>query len=298
MMSHQTVNDIDRLRVASVWMLRSSPLALGGVLRLMGIVNATPDSFSDGGTCVDPHRAVDHALSLIEAGADLIDVGGESTRPYAAPVAADEEQRRVVPIIRELRRQSAIPISIDTSKAVVAQAALDEGVDIINDVTGLTGDPAMIAVALETGAAVCAMHMQGTPQTMQVQPRYQDVVAEIREFLRGRLVALQQAGIERARICLDPGIGFGKNHAHNLALLAACHRFHELGQPLLIGHSRKGFIGKLMNSNDLGDRDAGTAALAVYLARQRVQILRVHNVGLVRKTLDLMRALPADPRDG
>jgi dihydropteroate synthase len=297
MMSHQTVNDIDRHRVAAVWMLRSSPLALGGVPRLMGIVNATPDSFSDGGTCVDPQRAVDHALSLIEAGADLIDVGGESTRPYAAPVAADEEQRRVVPIIRELRRQSAIPISIDTSKAVVAQAALDEGADIINDVTGLTGDPAMIAVALETGAAVCAMHMQGTPQTMQVQPRYQDVVAEIREFLRGRLVALQQAGIERARICLDPGIGFGKNHAHNLALLAAGYRFHDLGQPLLIGHSRKGFIGKMMNSNDLCDRDAGTAALAVYLARQRVQILRVHNVGLVRKTLDLMRALPANPRD-
>ena len=229
---------------------------------VMGIVNVTPDSFSDGGRFLDADAAVAHALQLVADGADLLDIGGESTRPYAEPVAADEELRRVLPVIERLAAQVQVPISIDTSKAAVARAAIDAGAEIINDVTGLDGDPAMIALAVETGVGVCAMHMQGTPQTMQDNPTYADVVAEVRDYLRERRDALVAAGIARERICLDPGIGFGKTHEHNITLMRHCHEFHALGCPLLVGHSRKGFLGKLIGDKE-ADRTNATVGAAL-----------------------------------
>jgi dihydropteroate synthase len=185
----------------------------------MGIVNVTPDSFSDGGQFFDHAAAVAQALQLAANGADLLDIGGESTRPYSEPVRADHELRRVLPVIEKLAPKVRIPLSIDTSKATVARAAIAAGAEIINDVTGLTGDPAMIGLAIEAGVGVCAMHMQGTPQTMQDNPTYTDVVGEVRESLCETRDALVSAGISRERICLDPGIGFGKTHEHNITLL-------------------------------------------------------------------------------
>ena len=256
----------------------------------MGIVNVTPDSFSDGGQFFGCEEAIEHGLKLLDEGAAILDVGGESTRPYSTPVTTQEELRRVVPVIEALRRSRPDTIlSIDTSKAAVARAAIAAGAEIINDVTGLTGDPTMIAVAKESQAGVCAMHMQGTPQTMQDNPTYTEIVVEIHDYLRQRRDALLAAGIERERICLDPGIGFGKTHEHNVTLMANCHRFHDLGQPLLVGHSRKGFIGKL-----LGDHEAprlfGTLGSALALAVQGVQVIRVHDVRPLREALTLFAA--------
>jgi dihydropteroate synthase len=269
---------------AITWKLPTRKLDVSGRPLLMGIVNVTPDSFSDGGNYFDSPSAVAQALQLIADGADLLDIGGESTRPYAEPVTAKEELRRVIPVIEHVQRQSNVPISIDTSKAAVAAAALDAGAEIINDVTGLTGDPGMIPLALRTGAAVCAMHMQGTPQTMQDNPHYDDVVVEILGYLRQRRDDLLAAGLERERICLDPGIGFGKTHEHNLTLMADCGRFHDLGCPVLVGHSRKGFLAKILGDKE-ADRDAATAGAALAAAVQGVQVVRVHNVRLVREAL-------------
>ena len=274
---------------ATTWRLSSRTLALPDRPLLMGIVNVTPDSFSDGGRFYAQEAAIAHGLKLAAEGADLLDIGGESTRPYATPVDADEELRRVVPVIRELARQTRAPLSIDTSKASVAQAALDAGAEIINDVTAFTGDPALLPVAVKTRAGVCAMHMKGTPQTMQDAPSYQDVVGEVLEYLRQRRDALLAAGIAQERICLDPGIGFGKTHQHNLTLLAHCGRFHELGRPLLVGHSRKGFIGKVIGDKE-ADRLPGTIGVALCLARQGVQIIRVHDIAPVRQALLLFEA--------
>lgn len=275
---------------ATSWKLRRRTLHFGRRPLLMGIVNVTPDSFSDGGQFLDYHAAVAHALRLAEEGADILDIGGESTRPYSTPVSAAEELARVVPVISQIRQHlPQAVLSIDTSKEAAARAALDLGVEIINDVTGLTGDPAMIGLAKTTGAGVCAMHMQGTPQTMQDNPFYNDVVEDIYMHLCQRRDALLAMGIERERICLDPGIGFGKTHEHNLTLMAHCGRFHELGCPLLVGHSRKGFIGKVLGDKD-ADRTAGTIGGALALARQRVQILRVHDVRAVREALLLFEA--------
>jgi dihydropteroate synthase len=284
------------------WRLRTRTLDLtrpGSRRRplVMGIVNVTPDSFSDGGRHADADAAVAHGLRLVAAGADILDVGGESTRPSSAPVDVDEEWRRVGDVVRRLAAEAGVPVSIDTSKASIADRAVAAGAEIINDVTGLEGDPDMVAVAVASGAAVCAMHMQGTPATMQVAPRYDDVVAEIHAYLRMRRDALLAAGIPLERICLDPGIGFGKTHAHNLTLLAHADRFLDLGAPILVGHSRKGFIGKLLEQR-LGrpatetDRDAGTAGAACRLAALGVQIVRVHAVGLVRAALELHAAAP------
>jgi dihydropteroate synthase len=280
------------------WHLRTRRLELpypGGVLArplVMGIVNVTPDSFSDGGRHADVDAAVAHGLALVADGADILDVGGESTRPFSDPVTADEEWQRVGEVVRRLAREAGVPVSIDTSKALVAARALAAGAEIVNDVTGLEGDPDMVRVAVESGAGVCAMHMQGTPQTMQVAPRYDDVVAEIHGYLRRRRDALVAAGIPLERICLDPGIGFGKTHEHNLALVAAAGRFLDLGAPVLVGHSRKGFIGKAIE-RALGrpatgaERDAGTAVIACRLADAGIQIVRVHAVGVVRAALVL-----------
>jgi dihydropteroate synthase len=255
----------------------------------MGIVNVTPDSFSDGGRFFDVDAAVAHGVQLAADGADILDIGGESTRPYSAPVAPDEELRRVIPVVAQLAIQLAIPISIDTSKSTVARAAVDAGAEIINDVTGLESDPAMVAVAAETSAGACVMHMQGTPQTMQDNPTYGDVVAEVLEYLRRRRDVLMSAGIAAERICVDPGIGFGKTHEHNLALMAHCFQFHALGCPLLVGHSRKGFLAKIIGDKE-ADRTNATVGAALSLALQGVQIIRVHDV---RPVLEALAAFEA-----
>jgi dihydropteroate synthase len=271
------------------WPLRTVTLRFERQPLVMGIVNVTPDSFSDGGRFLDPARAVAHALELAQQGADILDIGGESTRPYATPVGADEELRRVLPVIQEVRRQTHVPLSIDTTKAVVAREALACGVEIINDVTGLEADPEMVPLALASGAGVCVMHRQGTPATMQDSPHYDDVVEEIHDYLRQRRDRLVDAGLDLTRICLDPGIGFGKTHQHNLELLRHCDRFLTLGCPLLVGPSRKGFISHLLGDK-LADRTAATIGVALALAAQGVHVLRVHDVGPVQQALRLFAA--------
>jgi len=275
---------------ATTWQLRTKRLTFGAQPLLMGIVNVTPDSFSDGGNFFGVDAAIEHGLKLLDEGAAILDIGGESTRPYSTPVDEHDELKRVLPVVEGIHRARPEAIlSIDTAKAAVARAAIAAGAEIINDVTGLSGDPEMIALARDSRAGVCAMHMQGTPQTMQDNPTYTDIVAEIHNYLRQRREALLAAGIDRERICLDPGIGFGKTHEHNVTLMANCHRFHALGQPLLVGHSRKGFIGKL-----LGDKDAprlfGTLGSALALAVQGVQVIRVHDIRPLKEALTLFAA--------
>jgi len=255
----------------------------------MGIVNVTPDSFSDGGKFWDTEAAIQQGLDLVSQGADLLDIGGESTRPYSDPVGADEERQRVIPVIEALASQTDVPISIDTSKAAVAAAALDAGAQVINDVTGLEADPEMLPLAVDSKAGLCAMHMQGNPQTMQDAPHYENVVEEIYTYLQQRRDHLVDAGIDPQHVCLDVGIGFGKSHQHNLDLLAQCERFHQLGCPLLVGHSRKGFIAHVLQDKQT-DRTAGTIGVALAVAQQGVQVLRVHDVAPVRQAWLLFEA--------
>ena len=286
------------------WQLRTTQLELpggdGAIRRplVMGIVNVTPDSFSDGGRHAGVEAAVAHGLSLVAQGADILDVGGESTRPYSVAVSADVELGRVGEVVRQLVERAGVPISIDTSKATVAARAVELGVEIINDVTGLEGDPDMLRVAVDSRAGICAMHMQGTPQTMQDDPHYDDVVGDIHRYLEQRRDSLLTAGIPLDRICLDPGIGFGKTHAHNLELMARAGEFLDLGVPILVGHSRKGFIGKSLEQAlgrpaTLEERDGGTAGSSCGLAAAGIQIVRVHAVGLVRSALELFCATAA-----
>ncbi len=276
-------------QAANGWKLRTRQLSFVRGPAIMGIVNVTPDSFSDGGRFFSPALAVDHALRLEDAGADILDIGGESTRPYSMPVGADDELSRIVPVIEQLANRVSIPLSIDTSKASVARAAIDLGVEIVNDVTGLTGDPEMLEVVRESSVGVCAMHMQGTPQTMQDNPSYEDVVGDIFQYLQERDAALLQAYIQPERICLDPGIGFGKTHEHNLALLQSAERFLDLGRPILIGHSRKGFVGKLIGDKQR-NRDAGTLGISLAMAYKGIQVIRVHEVAATVDALACFRA--------
>ncbi|NNJ27647.1 dihydropteroate synthase [Alienimonas chondri] len=262
--------------------------------RLMGIVNVTPDSFSDGGRFSGIDAAVAHALELAEAGAAMLDVGGESTRPGAEPVSAQEELRRVVPVIEALASQTSVPISIDTTKAVVAAAALDAGANVVNDVSGLTLDPAMTPLCAERGCGVVVMHMVGTPQTMQNEPRYDDVLAEVAAHLRDRLGALEAAGVKREAILTDPGIGFGKTAAHNLALLRGVPALRALGRPVLIGHSRKRFLKSLLG-REVEERTAGTIGVSVALASLGADWLRVHDVRAVRDALAAWTAIAGVP---
>jgi len=271
------------------WKLRTRSLSFGKLPRLMGILNVTPDSFSDGGKFLEVNQAVEHGLRLVEQGADVLHVGGESTRPYAEPTSATEEVHRVATVVARLCELAKVPVSIDTSKAAVAREALAAGAEIINDVTGLTGDPQMASLAVDSGVGVCVMHMQGTPRTMQDDPSYADVVEDIFGYLRDRRDALLAEGIQRARLCLDPGIGFGKTHEHNLVLLSRCARYHALGCPLLVGHSRKGFIGSVLGDAS-ADRTAGTIGVALSAARRGVQVLRVHDVARVREAMLLFEA--------
>ncbi|MCU0709424.1 MAG: dihydropteroate synthase [Pirellula sp.] len=272
------------------WQLRSKRIEFGNVPAIMGILNVTPDSFSDGGRFFSLQSAVDRALAMEDAGAAILDIGGESTRPYSQSVDADEELQRVVPILEKLDRRLEIPISIDTTKGSVARAAIDLGAEIINDVSGLEADPAMVDIAKSSGVGVCAMHRQGTPQTMQDNPTYGNVVEEIFDYLRQRDVFLLDHGIEAERICLDPGIGFGKTHEHNIALVHSARRFQDLGRPILVGHSRKGFIAKVLGNKDI-PRDYGTLGVSLWLAEQQVQVLRVHDVEGHVQALKLLSAI-------
>lgn len=271
------------------WDLGSRQLRLTRRPLVMGILNVTPDSFSDGGRHQAAGVAVAAALRMQSDGADLIDIGGESTRPYSEPVTAEQELSRVLPVIDGLAGKLSIPISIDTSKASVAEAAIDAGAEVINDVTALEGDPVMAALAAERKVGVCLMHMCGTPQTMQDDPSYQNVVEEIFDYLARRREFCLAAGIEPARICLDPGIGFGKTHQHNLELLRATARFRSLGCPILIGHSRKGFIGKLLGDKQ-ADRTAATLGVSLAVAAAGADVIRVHDV---KETVDALRLFEA-----
>ncbi|HEY1065957.1 MAG TPA: dihydropteroate synthase [Pirellulales bacterium] len=275
-------------RRAAAWRLRTRTLDLPLLPRLMGIVNVTPDSFSDGGRFIDSSKAIEHGLRLAAEGADVLDVGGESTRPYSIPVDDREELRRVLPVVQALVEQTSAAVSIDTSKPLVARECLAAGAEILNDVTGFR-HPEMIEAALAFSAGVCVMHMQGTPQTMQDDPRYADVVADILDDLKQRRDRLERAGIAPDRVCLDPGVGFGKTHQHNLTLMAYAGRFHELERPILIGHSRKGFIAKILNDKTV-DRTFGTVGASLALAIQGIQLIRVHDVAAVRQALLLFAA--------
>ncbi len=272
------------------WQLDGESLELGDHPRLMGIINVTPDSFSDGGAYSGVDAAVAHAEQLAEAGADLLDVGGESTRPGAQPVSEAEELRRVIPVILRIAQSTDVPISIDTTKAEVARQALAAGAGIVNDISGLTFDPQMPAVCAESSCGVIVMHIQGTPQTMQNDPRYQDVVAEIRDHFSARLSDLAAQGIAPERIVLDPGIGFGKTAEHNLAILSHIQQFRAVGRPILIGHSRKRFLAKVLGKQ-VDERVFGTAGVAVALAQQGVDIIRVHDVAAVADCLTAWRAV-------
>jgi len=258
-------------------------------MKLMGVVNVTPDSFSDGGLYLDPERAIAHGRKLAEDGADILDVGGESTRPGAEEVGAEEELARVVPVIEGLRGVGA-RISVDTSKAAVASAALDAGAEIVNDVTALRGDPEMAALCAERGCGVVLMHMLGSPRTMQDDPRYDDVVAEVKAFLAERLDAAIAAGIPEEGVWLDPGIGFGKTGAHNMELLRRLGELRDLGRPLVVGTSRKSFIGKV-DGSPADQRLGGTIASSVLAAVEGAEVLRVHDVAEVRQALTLTAAI-------
>ena len=258
--------------------------------RIMGVANVTPDSFSDGGAFLDPARAIEHGRALLAAGAEIIDVGGESTRPRAEPISPAEEIRRIEPVVRGLAGSGAV-VSIDTRHAQVMDAALAAGARIINDVAALTG-AGSLAVAAKHDAAVVLMHMAGDPRTMQVDPRYDDPALDVLEFLQARIAACQSAGIPRERIAADPGIGFGKKDPHNLALLARLALFHGTGCAVMLGASRKSFISRLGGGcGGTGERLGGSLAAALWAASQGVQLLRVHDVAETRQALAIRAAI-------
>lgn len=274
-----------------IWQHRRGVADLSRHGLIMGVLNVTPDSFSDGGSYFDPAAALDHARELIAEGADIIDVGGESTRPGSEPVSVEEELRRVCPVIRAIRAESDVLISIDTSKARVADEAVKAGADIINDVTGLTGDPAMPEVAARSGTGIVLMHMQGEPRTMQVAPHYEDVVAEVREFLRQRISLALSYGMAAERLAIDPGIGFGKTQEHNLALLRETARLAELDRPVLIGVSRKSFLSRITGSSKMEDRAWPAVAITSFCREAGAHIFRVHEPKPHREALRMTEAI-------
>lgn len=272
--------------------LRSRPWVLGHRTLIMGIVNITPDSFSDGGKCATHDAAVAHGLELVRAGADILDIGGESTRPFSDPVPLEEELRRVLPVIQELRRHTDIPISIDTTKAEVAYQALGAGADIINDVSALRFDPEMRAVAAEFGVPLILMHMLGTPKTMQQSPHYDALFSEIIRFLEERMAVATAAGVERNQIIVDPGIGFGKTVTHNLRLIRDLDALAVLERPILLGASRKRFIGTVLDA-PVEDRELGTAVVNAIGIAAGAHIVRVHDVAFHRHAALMADALRA-----
>jgi dihydropteroate synthase len=272
---------------AAAWSVRGRTLSLAQPL-IMGIVNVTPDSFSDGGQHLTHDAALGHALRLIEEGADILDIGGESTRPGSGEVSVDEELKRVVPLLESLANE-AVVLSVDTSKPEVMRAALDAGAAIVNDVFALRAPGAVEAVAA-SGCGIVLMHMQGVPRTMQIAPRYEDVVAEVRVFLRERLAVLEGAGVARARIALDPGFGFGKSVEHNFTLLRELQRFASLGCPVVAGLSRKSMLGAV-TGRVVGDRATASVVGAVLAAERGARVLRVHDVAATRDGLRVWEAM-------
>jgi dihydropteroate synthase len=257
--------------------------------QVMGVLTVTPDSFSDGGKFVDVERAVAHARAMAAAGADIIDVGGESSRPGSAPVSADKELRRVIPVIERLRH---LTVSIDTTKAAVAERALAAGARIVNDISALRGDARMVEVVRDAGAGVILMHMLGTPATMQENPQYGDVVEDVRGFLQSRMAYALDHGIEHQQIAVDPGIGFGKTVAHNLQLLAELEQLQSLGCPVVVGASRKSFIGQVLG-REPGERLWGSLAVAAWAVARGASVVRVHDVA---ETVDVVRMIEAVSR--
>ena len=261
------------------WEARDQPILAGEatVPQVMGIVNITPDSFSDGGRSLSIASAAEHARDLVREGADLLDLGAESTRPGSDPVSADEELSRLLPVLEHLGSEHAVPLSIDTSKAPVAELALARGASIINDVTALRGDPDMVRVVADSGAGVVLMHMRGSPRTMQENPRYDDVVGEVLSFLDGRIAWCEKCGIPRSRIAIDPGIGFGKTFDHNLQILRNLKQFTNLGCTLLVGTSRKGLLGK-MTGRDVTERAVASIVSSLAACVAGARVVRVHDV--------------------
>ena len=287
-MNDQTTNS--SAQHGLVWRFGAFEWTLGHFPMIMGILNVTPDSFSDGGQHNTTDAAVQHGLQLVEAGADIIDVGGESTRPGAAVVSADDETERVVPVIEKLAAATDVPISIDTTKSQVAAAGIRAGARIVNDISGLTFDSTMPELCAANDVGVVCMHIQGTPQTMQENPHYDDVVAEVSAFLVQRLEVLAAAGIPHERVVVDPGIGFGKTAEHNLTLLSSIAALRATGRPVLIGHSRKRFLSRLIG-RPVDERRAGTIGVSVAVAAQGADILRVHDVTATRDALTAWHAI-------
>jgi dihydropteroate synthase len=257
---------------------------------IMGIINVTPDSFSDGGECYDAVKAIADGVAMVKSGAHILDIGGESSRPGATPVSEDEELARVLPVVRGLREETDAPISIDTYKSNVARAALNAGADIVNDISALRFDPAMAAMIAAEKVPVVLMHMQGTPRTMQREPKYDDVVREVRDFLAAQLYTAMDAGIAQGMIVIDPGIGFGKTLQHNLQLLRGLPMIAALGQPVLVGTSRKAFIGRILNAEPL-DRVEGSLATAVASVLAGANIIRAHDVAETAKAVKIADAI-------
>ncbi len=278
------MNDgLEAVRV-SRWHIVGETLIWSGRPLLMGIVNVTPDSFSDGGQNLQVDRAVEHALQLEADGADILDLGAESTRPGAAPVPLETELARLLPVVERLAGRVKVPLSIDTYKAEVARQALAHGAKIVNDISGLQFDPEMLAVVAAAKAGVVCMHIQGTPQTMQENPHYEAVVPEIVQYFEERLQVMQAAGISPGQVVFDPGIGFGKTAEHNLEILSGIAALQSLGRPLLIGHSRKGFLKRVLGRT-VDERLSGTIGVSIALAEQGAEILRVHDVAAMRDAL-------------
>jgi dihydropteroate synthase len=256
----------------------------------VGVVNVTPDSFFNGGLYFEPARAIEHALALAADGADIIDIGGESSRPGSSPIPAKEEKKRILPVVEVLKQKDNVLVSVDTTKAEVAEAALAAGADIINDISAGRFDPRMLPLAARSGAGLILMHMKGTPRTMQIAPHYDDVLGEVGAFLKDRLEAAEACGVERDSILLDPGIGFGKTLEHNLALLNNLEALAALDRPLLVGISRKAFIGKILKL-EAPDRLEGTLAAAVVSVLHGASLLRVHDLVAVKRALAVAEAI-------
>jgi dihydropteroate synthase len=284
-----------RQPVETVWRARHFEFHFPRPVVVLGIVNVTPDSFSDGGRFLDPEAAVAHGLELVAQGAEILDVGGESTRPNAEPVSETEELRRVLPVVEQLVGRVKVPISIDTQKPAVARAALGAGAAIVNDIAANRGDDAMWRVVAEAGAGYVCVHMQGTPQTMQVNPTYADVVGEVAEFFTDRLDRLNRLGVPAEQVALDVGIGFGKTAGHNLQLLAALERFTRLGRPLLLGVSRKSFIGRVVGAG-LGQRLPASLACPAWAIASGTQMIRAHDVAETVQALRMLEAVLAHQR--
>lgn len=264
--------------VSSIPLLRTMYDKFGKKTLIMGILNVTPDSFSDGGKFIDPHMAVERAMQMVDDGADIIDIGGESTRPGSEPVSTDEEMKRVLPVIKDITAAVGVPISIDTYKADVAAAAINAGALIINDISAATFDPDMQRLIAESGCPAVLMHIKGKPKSMQANPVYDDVVTEVRGFLKARIDALVSAGVDEEQLIIDPGIGFGKTLQHNLELIRHLREFRELGRPILIGTSRKATIGKVLGDLPPEERLEGTAATVAISIANGADIVRVHDV--------------------